>query len=43
MPDTAPAQSGRRAAIELCGKPVADGVYASGRLSHAEAGKTAQG
>jgi len=39
MPDTAPAQSGRRAAIELRGKPVAHGAYASERLSHGEPGK----
>jgi len=43
MPDSVPAQLGRRAAIELCGKPAAHGVYASERLNHAEAGKTAQG
>ena len=43
MPDAVPAQSGRHAAIELRGKPVAHGVYASERLSHGEAGKIAQG
>jgi hypothetical protein len=43
MPDTVPAQSGRHAAIELRGKPVAHGVYASERLSHGETGKIAQG
>ena len=43
MPDSAPAKSGRHAAIELRGKPVAHGVYASERLSHDEAGKIAQG
>ena len=39
MPDSAPAKSGRYAAIELRGKPVAHGVYASERLSHGELGK----
>ena len=43
MPDSAPATSGRYAAIELRGKPVAHGVYASERLSRDEAGKIAQG
>ena len=37
MPDSAPAKSGRHAAIELRGKPVAHRVYASERLSHDEA------
>jgi hypothetical protein len=43
MPDSVPAKSGWHAAIELRGKPVAHGVYASERLSHDEAGKIAQG
>ena len=43
MPDSVPAQLGRRTAIEVCGKPVAHGVYASERLSRDEAGKIAQG
>ena len=43
MSDSAPAKSGRYAAIELRGKPVAHGVYASERLSRDEAGKIAQG
>ena len=43
MPDSAPAKSGRHAAIELRGKPVAHGVYASERLSHDEAGKIVRG
>ena len=43
MPDSVPAQLGRRAAIELRGKPVAHGVYASERLNLGEVGKTAQG
>jgi hypothetical protein len=43
MPDSVPAYLGRRAAIEVCGKPVAHGVYASERLSLGEAGKIAQG
>ena len=43
MPDTVPAQSGRRAAIELRGKPVTRGVYASERLNLGEVGKTGQG
>jgi hypothetical protein len=34
---------GRRAATEVCGKPVAHGVYASERLSLGELGKIAQG
>ena len=43
MPDSAPAKSGRHAAIELRGKPVAHGVYASERLSRDEAGKIVRG
>src|SRR5215470_12885214 len=43
MPDSVSAQLGRRAAIELCGKPVAHGVYASERLNFGEVGKIAQG
>ena len=43
MPDSAPAKSGRHAAIELRGKPVAHGVYASERLNHDEAGKIVRG
>ena len=43
MPDSAPAKSGRHAAIELRGKPVAHGVYASERLSLGEVGKITQG
>jgi hypothetical protein len=42
MPDSVPAQLGRRAAIEMCGKPVAHGVYASERLNLCEVGKIAQ-
>jgi hypothetical protein len=42
MPDSVPAQLGRRAAMEVCGKPVAHGVYASERLSLGEVGKIAQ-
>ena len=43
MLDSVPAQLGRRAAIELRGKPVAHGAYASERLSHGEPGKIVQG
>ena len=43
MPDSAPAKSGWHAAIELRGKPVAHGVYASERLNHDEAGKIVRG
>jgi hypothetical protein len=43
MPDSVPAQLGRRAAIELRGKPVTHGVHASERLSLGELGKIAQG
>jgi hypothetical protein len=43
MSDTVPAKLGRRAAIELRGKPDAPGAYASERLSHGEPGKTTQG
>ena len=43
MPDSVSAKSGRHAAIELRGKPVARGVYASERLSLGELGKIAQG
>jgi len=43
MPDSVPAKSGRHAAIELRGKPVAHGVYASERLSRDEAGKIVRG
>ena len=43
MPDSVPTKSGRHAAIELRGKPVAHGVYASERLSHDEAGKIVRG
>jgi hypothetical protein len=43
MPDTVLAKSGCHAAIELRGKPVAPGVYASERLSHGERGNGAPG
>ena len=43
MPDAVSAKQGRHPAIELCGKPVACGVYASERLSHGVPGKIAQG
>ena len=43
MPDSVSAKLGRHAAIELRGKPVACGVYASERLSLGEVGKTGQG
>jgi hypothetical protein len=43
MLDSVPAQLGRRAAIELRGKPDGPGVYASERLSHGEPGKIVQG
>ena len=43
MSDLVPAKLGRRAAIELGGKPASRGVYASERLSHDETGKIVQG
>ena len=43
MPDSVSAKSGRDAVIELRGKPVTRGVYASERLSLGEVGKTGQG
>jgi hypothetical protein len=43
MSGSVPAKLGRHAAIELRGKPVARGVYASERSSLGELGKTAQG
>jgi len=43
MPDSVSAKLGRDAAIELRGKPVARGVYASERLNLSEVGKTGQG
>ena len=43
MPGAVSAKQGRHPAIELRGKPVACGVYASERLSHGVPGKIAQG
>ena len=43
MSDSVPAKSGWHAAVELRGKPIWHGVYASERLSHGEAGKIVQG
>jgi hypothetical protein len=43
MLDTVPAKSGRHTAIELGGKLVSYGAYASERLNLSETGKIAQG